>query len=202
MKIKMKIKYTAKILITVIGLMSLVYGQDMDFNRNSFEMLKQGRDLYERSVDDKKLIEPAEEIFHKLHEDSLEFRGRAMVYLGALEAVKGKHAFWPTSKMSHVNKAFEIMESGAAENPDDLESLFVQATIYYNLPFFLSRKDEAKKNFKQIIALLPEKRTNYDEEIINTIINYMLEEVELSPEDRAAVEKIEADFKITPQEKE
>jgi len=61
------------------------------------QILEEGRTLFYQSVASKALIEPALARFGQLSQEN-EYAARARTYIGALEALKGKHAAFPHQK--------------------------------------------------------------------------------------------------------
>lgn len=149
-------------------------------------LLSESRQQFSISVDQEDRVVPAIELFKQLRIEFPELSGRAEVYLGALEAIKGKHAFWPHQKITHVNAALKMMDKGLAQNPDDLEALFVHANIYYNLPFFFATKDEGARNYGRIVELMPREYQNFDKKFILDVIDYYQNELK-RPQDEMTV---------------
>ncbi len=81
--------------------------------------------------------------------------------------IKGKHAFWPQTKLKHVDTGIEIMNRGLKYDPDNIESLFVYGSTCYYLPFFLGKGGLAKTKLKRIVELMDERAIEmYDNEIL------------------------------------
>ncbi len=158
----------------------------------SFLLWEEGRKLFYSAVADKKQIDPAIEIFRKIMHDDPQLEGRALTYIGALEALKGKHAFFPHDKYRHTLNGLFIMDQGLAKNPQDIESLFIHATTCYFLPFFFHRHDDAKRHFRTIIALLPESYDSYDPEMVHHVIDFISEKVETNAKEQEILLKIKA----------
>jgi len=159
------------------------------------QLIFKGRKLYYESVENESKIDSALSIFETIKNQG-DYQARAQVYIGALNAVKAKHAFWPHDKLYYANKGLEIMDQGLLLKQEDIEALFVHGTICYNLPFFFNRNSDGMKNFQQIIKLLPETAHLYDTQLIKDIVKYLNEEIELSPEDSEALKKINNDFTL------
>lgn len=151
--------------------------------------LKQARNLFYKSVENKKFINESMELFTQLSRIE-KYEGRALTYIGALTALKGKHSFFPQNKLKWTNKGLAIMEEGISKDPEDIESLFIFSTTCYFLPFFFNRNDDAHQNFKNIIKLLPEHVNEYEPEIIKNVIHFLLENAELSTQEYKIVNEI------------
>lgn len=144
--------------------------------------LQQARNLFYNSVENKKHINESMELFKQLS-GIKEYEGRALTYIGALTALKGKHSFLPQNKFKWTNKGLDIMEEGIRKNPEDIESLFIFSSTCYYLPFFFNRDDDAQQNFKNIIKLLPKHMNQYEPEIIKNVIHFLLENAELDTQE-------------------
>lgn len=159
---------------------------------NSSTLWEQGRKLFYAAVEDKEQIRPALDIFHKIMHDNPQLEGRALTYIGALEALKGKHAFLPHNKYHHTIQGLFIMDQGLAKNPQDIESLFIHASTCYFLPFFFNRHEDAKRHFKAILELLPETYESYDAEMVHNVINFITQKVEIDAKVQQMLLKIQA----------
>jgi len=152
--------------------------------KNNIELLSKARDLFYMSLEDESKVDSAISLYEELgHTYSL--KGKSLTYIGALYAIKGKHAFSPFTKLKWVNKGLEIMDQGLHESPEDIEALFIHGSTCFYLPFFFNRKRDAKENFSTIINLLPTKYDNYSSELILNMIEFFeinlnLEEKELN----------------------
>ncbi len=152
--------------------------------------LLSGRNFYHASVEDEQKIVPARKVFIRLSTEQPPLKWRAQVYLGALTAIQGKHAFWPQQKLRLVKKGLEQMDRGLRKNPDDLESLFVHATLNRNLPFFFTRGNLAKQDFERIIHLLPAAYPNFDREFLLDMIVYIKTHLELTEDERRVLNQV------------
>jgi len=149
-----------------------------------------GRDLFYQSVEDKSKLDSAFAVFEQLKKDFPAYEGRAVTYIGALTAIRGKHAFWPYSKFRLVLKGLAIMDEGTQKSPDDIEALFVYGSTCYFMPFLFARSDEAQTAFKRILKLLPQKIQNYNPELMNNVIEFLLQNAELSPAEQEILIKM------------
>jgi len=167
-----------------IFLLYLVFSFSFAYSGSNdpLEKLQQARNLFYKSVENKKHIDESIDLFNQLSGVE-EFEGRAMTYIGALTALKGKHSFLPQNKLKWTNKGLDIMEQGIDKNPEDIESLFIFSSTCYYLPFFFHRDDDAQQNFKNIDRLLHENMYNYEPEIIKNVIQFLLENAELNSQE-------------------
>lgn len=155
-------------------------------------LLKQGREGFYRSVEDEAEIDPSIRTFQALAETDSAYEGRALTYTGALTALKGKHAFWPYQKLKWVKQGLALMDRGIARSPSDPEALFVRGSTCHYLPFFLRRKDDAQRDFRRIIEVLPGRVHAYDPELMANVVRFIAEHADLTDDERRALREIEA----------
>ena len=170
-------KKIQKIILEVIATNLLSVNLTMAYDSEG-QILTKARLLFYKSVEDKDHIPEAIKLFEILIENEA-YSGRAMTYIGALTALKGRFAFWPQQKYSLANKGLAIMDKGIQTSPNDIEALFIHGSTCYYLPFFFGRKDDAIRSLKKIIDLLPEQMHLYNEELTENVINFIKENLEL-----------------------
>lgn len=146
------------------------------------DQFPKARVLFYRSIEDESQIDRAIELFEHLKQHSI-YTGRATVYIGALTAIKGKFAFWPHNKLKYAKQGLKIMDEGITSSPDDIEALFIHGSTCHFLPFFFNRGDDAKRYFRQIVALLPEQAHLYPNELIKNVVDFLVQNAELSSEE-------------------
>ena len=94
--------------------------------------------------------------------------------------LKGKHAFWPQTKIKYVNDGIKVMEQGYSYDKNNIELLFIFGSSCHYLPFFLGKGDLAKEKLNEIIPLLNEKTIfNYDKEMMKGALKFLIEKIEL-----------------------
>jgi hypothetical protein len=152
--------------------------------------LEKARLLFYASVDNGKLIDSALVSFNRLAQQQPSWQFRAQTYVGALTALKGKHALLPTEKLKWTKKGLKLMDQGLAENPDDIESLFIHGMTCYFLPFFFKRHAEAEKNLKKILFLLPERHSEYDLVLLQNAFRFIAEQVPLDNTEKKQAELV------------
>ena len=148
------------------------------------EMLKHAREKFYAAVEDKKQIEPAIKLFERIAREKPKYAGRAEVYIGTLTALKGKHAFFPHTKLRFTKRGLAIMDNGLKKAPDDIEALFIHGAVCYHLPFFFQRGDDAQQDFKEIVKQMPSQFNTYPPKLIINIIAFLLEKAELTPDEK------------------
>ena len=147
-------------------------------------LLKRAREKFHASVEDKKQIEPAIKLFEQIAREEPMYAGRAEVYMGALVALKGKHAFFPHTKFKWTKRGLAIIDSGLKKAPEDIEALFIHGAVCYHLPFFFQRGDDAQRNFKEIIKQMPSQMHTYHSGLVVNIITFLLEKAKLTDDEK------------------
>ncbi len=152
-------------------------------------IIEKARILFYKSVDDKKYIDQAIENFNQVATDT-NFTGLAQTYIGALTALRGKHAFWPQDKLDWTMKGLAIMDSGLVKSPDDLEALFIHSSTCYYLPFFFKRGEQAQVNMKTLSRLIPIHINKYDHVLMGNVIRFILENGKLPQNEKMTLEEL------------
>lgn len=153
-------------------------------------LLRQARTLFYRSIDNEELIPRTEMILHELRQlDGYE--GRAVTYLGALTALKGKHAFWPHDKWQLANEGIAQMDRGVALSPDDIEALFIHGSTCYYLPFFFNRADDAQRKFRRILRLLPGRLHAYDPALMRNVTDFLAQNADFDAQQREQLSSLQ-----------
>ena len=149
-------------------------------NKSVEEMLEVARKQFYAAIENEKWIEPTIELFERIGQVEPEYAGRTQVYIGALVALKGKHAFFPHTKLKWTKRGLAIMDDGLKKAPADIEALFIHGTTCYYLPFFFKRGDDAQRDFRKIIKLMPQQVDTYDLKLIKNVVVFLLENVKLT----------------------
>lgn len=147
-------------------------------------LLTQARALYYDSIKDKSKIDGAMALFAKIGQMDAYLNGRAQTYIGSLTAVRAKFSFWPHQKWKWAKKGLRLMDGGLAQNPADIESLFIHGTTCYYLPKFFGRADEAQRHLREIVRLLPERARDYEPAIIANVIKFIVDKIKLTETER------------------
>ena len=144
------------------------------------EMLEVARQRFYAAIEDKKQIVPTIALFKRVGQLEPEYTGRTQVYIGALIALRGKHAFLPHTKLKWARRGLAIMDSGLQKSPNDIEALFIHGVTCYHLPFFFRRGDDAHRDFRRIIKLMPQEMDTYPPKLITNVVAFLLENVKLT----------------------
>lgn len=148
------------------------------------EILKSARKQFYVAIEDKKQIEPAIKLFEQIARENPKYVGLAEVYRGALVALKGKHAFFPHTKLKWTKRGLAIMDDGLKKASADIEALFIHGVVCYHLPFFFQRGDDAQRDFKEIIKQIPSQMHTYQSELVENIIKFLLEKAKLTDDEK------------------
>ena len=160
------------------------------------ETLKSARKQFYAAIEDKKQIEPAIKLFERIAEVKPSYAGRTQVYIGALVALKGKHAFLPHAKFRWTQRGLAIMDKGLKKSPNDIEALFIHGTTCYHLPFFFRRADDAQRDFKEIIKRMPLERHTYDLKLIAHVVEFLLENARLTGDEKAYLQTLKGKLEL------
>ena len=154
------------------------------------ETLKSARKQFYAAIEDKKRIEPTIKLFKRIAQMKPGYTGRTEVYVGALVALKGKHAFLPHAKLKWTKRGLTIMDKGLKKSPNDIEALFIHGTTCYYLPFFFRRSDDAQRDFKEIIKRMPLEQHTYDLKLIEHVVEFLLANAKLASNERAYLQAL------------
>jgi len=144
------------------------------------EMLEIARKQFYAAIEDEKQIDPAIALFKRIGTAEPKYTGRMQVYIGSLIALRGKHAFFPHTKLKWARRGLAIMDSGLQKSQNDIEALFIHGTTCYYLPFFFKRGDDAQRDFREIIKLMPQQMDTHDPKLIRNVVAFLLENVKLT----------------------
>lgn len=154
------------------------------------EMLEVARKQFYTAIEDEKQIEPTIALFKRIEQVEPKHTGRTQVYIGSLIALRGKHAFFPHTKLKWAMRGLAIMDSGLQESPNDIEALFIHGTTCYHLPFFFRRSDDAQRDFRRIITLMPQQMHTYDPKLITNVVVFLLENVKMTDDEKSYLQTL------------
>ncbi len=167
------------------------------------ETLRGAREQFYTAIEDEKQVAPTIALFKQIAKVEPEYVGRAKVYIGALVALKGKHAFLPHTKLKWAKRGLAIMDSGLQKRPSDIEALFIHGMTCYHLPFFFQRGDDAQRDFKEIVKRMPLQIHTYDPKLITNIVAFLLEKARLTNDEKtyllALRDRLESQYSVVHQ---
>jgi hypothetical protein len=152
--------------------------------------MDEARELFYSAVENGKIVNEAKDAFKTLWENDKIDSGLALTYLGAIEALKGKHSSWPHQKLRHVNRGLRMMDAGIKADPANLESRFVRGSTCHSLPSFFQRQDTARADFLTIIELLPEQINEYDADVVNGMIDFISKNFAMTDSQRGRLQSL------------
>ena len=182
----------------IVALLLFLYISGAVANESVEETLKSARKQFYAAIEDKKQIEPTIKLFKQIAQAKPSYTGRAEVYIGALVALKGKHALLPYAKFKWTRRGLAIMDKGLKKSPNDIEALFIHGTTCYYLPFFFRRSDDAQRDFKEIIKRMPLEQHTYDLKLIAHVVEFLLENVKLTDDEKAYLQTLKGKLELQP----
>jgi RNAse (barnase) inhibitor barstar len=99
-----------------------------------------------------------------------------IAYIGALGALKAKHAWNPYNKIKYLNISEKEMQQALDQDPHNIEILFMRFSIQHNLPGFLGYGKNLTADRQEMITQL--NRKNYgtaDKELTISIIKFLID---------------------------
>ena len=174
----------------ILALFFFLWLNDLAADESVNEMLEVARRQFYAAVEDEKRIEPTIKLYERVEQMEPKYAGRAQVYIGALVALKGKHAFFPHTKLKWANRGLVIMDRGLKKDPNDVEALFIHGAVCYHLPFFFRRTDDAQRDFKKIVERMPLQIHTYDPKLVKNIVIFLLENAKLTDNEKTYLQTI------------
>lgn len=191
----MKIHFGQRVLFMVsIITISMTFASE---NGNNSELIAEARTLFYASVEDENQIRPAIKLFRKIEKKDSSLAGRSLTYIGALTALRGKHAFLPHNKLKWVKRGLALMDEGIQKSPEDIEALFIHGSTCFHLPFFFERGDDAQEKLKRIVALLPSEKENYDAQLLKNTIEFIEKNAELTEAEKDSLRNVKTEISIS-----
>jgi len=77
-----------------------------------------------------------------------------LAYLGSAYTLASRDAWPGPSKLDHLKIGLKTMDQAVSNSPDDLAVRFIRAINNYQLPSFVGRKDNARKDFEFLVLAL------------------------------------------------
>jgi hypothetical protein len=108
-------------------------------------------------------------------------------YEGALITLKAKYVFWPTTRMRHLNEGLAVLDRLVAGNPGNSEIRYLRLMSCYHLPSLLGRGGTVREDFGALAQTLPADRNNVPEELYRGIVDFVVENGRVTPEESAAL---------------
>ena len=154
------------------------------------EMLEVARKQFYAAIKDEKRIEPTIALLKRIRQMEPKYTGRTQVYIGSLIALRGKHAFLPHTKLKWAQRGLAVMDSGLQKSSNDIEALFIHGTTCYYLPFFFRRGDDAQRDFRKIIKLMPQQIDTYNPKLMTQVVAFLLENAKLTDDEKVYLQTL------------
>lgn len=144
---------------------------------NNLPVLEKIRFVYYEAVENENKIEELEKIIvNNYSTDLTNYPSIILAYWGAVDALKAKHAFWPFTKLSLLNKSMELMGEALNKSPDDLEIRFMRFSILHFIPSILGYGEERDSDMEKITELIKDNNTgSLDPSMQKGIIEFLIE---------------------------
>ncbi|HEY5564320.1 MAG TPA: carotenoid biosynthesis protein, partial [Rhodothermia bacterium] len=111
-------------------------------------------------------------------------------YGAAFEVVRAKHAFWPFSKLKHVNRGLPVLDRLAEEHPKQVEVRFLRLVSCYYLPGIMGRKDTVREDLGALCTLLPRATAVFPEPWYRRMVSFVLGSAEIEDSCRLELQSI------------
>jgi hypothetical protein len=144
--------------------------------------LQKAREYYYKSVEDETYLDSAKTIFEKRwHQNKQPID---LTYLGALDAVTGKHSVIPWKKYTSVIAGLEKMDEAVALDSTNIEIRFIRASLCYYLPFFFERGETVTTDFKAILRHYRQTKNDYPFDLRQNMLAFINSNGKLSAKDK------------------
>jgi hypothetical protein len=111
-------------------------------------------------------------------------------FIGALLALKAKHAWNPYSKIKYLNRSEKVFKQAVTADPHNIEIRFMRFSIEHNVPSILGFNKDLATDSEDIIAQLDKK--NYgsaDKELTIAIIKFLIHSKRCTPAQNQVLNK-------------
>ena len=103
-------------------------------------------------------------------------------YMGALQALKAKHAWNPYFKIKHLNDSKSTFEAAVKRDPHNIEIRFMRFSIEHNVPGFLGFNKNLVADREEIIKQVDKKfYAQADKPLVKAIILFLIESKRCTP---------------------
>lgn len=111
-------------------------------------------------------------------------------YRAALVVLKAKHAFWPTTKLAHLERGLPVLDRLVQEHPRHAEIRYLRLLSCYFLPGFLGRKDSVREDVAALSGLLPPAEGDFPPDLYREMLLFVLDAGEIEPAARARLSEL------------
>jgi len=111
-------------------------------------------------------------------------------YFGVIQALKAKHAWNPYYKVKYLNDAEKTLQTAVNREPDNIEIRFMRFSIEHNVPGFLGYTKHLIADREEMLKQLERKYYGTaDQEVVITIIKFLLESKRCTPHENDFLHK-------------
>jgi len=110
-------------------------------------------------------------------------------YSGALRTLRAKHGSWPPARLRDLQEGLRTLDGLVDRHPDVAEVRYLRLMSCYYLPALLGRTGSVREDFQALGRLLPAARHSFSRELYSAAAEFVLENGELQPNDRARLER-------------
>ncbi len=117
-------------------------------------------------------------------------------YMGALQALKAKHAWNPYFKIKYLSNCEDTFKGAVAQDPHNIEIRFMRFSVEHNVPGFLGYTKNLKTDKQEMIRQIELK--NYgtaDKDLVIAVIKFMLDSKQCNPDESTFLNKTLAALK-------
>lgn len=100
-------------------------------------------------------------------------------YRGVAEALKGKYALWPFSKLSYLNDGLKLMDEAVNEDSSNVKIRYMRFTVLDRLPAIIGHSANADKEAKKLYTQLIE-QNNSENKFYRNVANLLVKSERLS----------------------
>lgn len=110
-----------------------------------------------------------------------------LAFEGALEVVRGKHAFWPHDKIGHVRDGLAVLDRAVVAAPQSRDARYLRLLSCFYLPFFFGRGDTVEEDLAALARLLTRGPGTLSPASYAAVGDFVLRHARLSPPVREAL---------------
>lgn len=129
--------------------------------------------LYYLSTEEEKYLEQSKTCFEGLKTLKPEWNTVADAYIATLTALQAKYTVWPINKLSYANTALSQLDKCVQKSPQNVEILYLRATLCHNLPALFNRKNTAVQDCKAICKYMKDNKPLYTADFVQEIIAFV-----------------------------
>ncbi len=181
------IKFRPLIILVFIMSFSFSFRAENKMNSNKPEyrpLVEKMRLMFYDAIEEEEALDSLNALIIKnFSADTSRYPAIILAYIGGMEALRAKHAFWPFSKLSYINSAMDILESAANKDPENLEIRFMRFSILHHLPGILGYSEETEIEAQKVFELLMKRNFEMlNSDMQNDFAQFMIDSERLTDE--------------------